>query len=155
MEPIDAAIRDLLDRAAIHDVLLRYARGVDRKDLDLVAACFTPDAAYEGALAHGTIAEALARLRDSMARYDSTMHFIGNQLIEIDGETANSETYAVAYHRLAEAGVAKLFTVGVRYLDELARNSDGWRIRRRAVKMEWQRIEALAPSRGTLGSPSP
>ena len=145
MEPIDAAIRDLLDRAAIHDVLLRYARGVDRKDLDLVAACFTPDAAYEGALAHGTIAEALARLRDSMARYDSTMHFIGNQLIEINGDTASSETYAVAYHRLTGDSAPTLFTVGVRYLDELVRDANGWRIRRRVVKMEWQRSEALLP----------
>jgi 3-phenylpropionate/cinnamic acid dioxygenase small subunit len=144
MSPVDAAIRDLLDRAAIHDVLLRYARGVDRKDLDLVAACFTPDASYEGALASGTIAQALGTLRERMARYEATMHFIGNQLVEVHGDTARSETYAVAYHRLAEAGIVKLFTVGVRYLDELVRTSDGWRIRQRVVKKEWERTEALA-----------
>ena len=98
----DDAIRELADRAAIQDVMLRYARGVDRKDLALVASCFTSDASYEGALAHGTIADALVRLRDAMARYDSTMHFVGNQLVEINGDTASSETYAVAYHRLTD-----------------------------------------------------
>lgn len=134
----DALLRELLDRTAIQDVLLRYARGVDRRDLDLVASCFTPDATYEGALARGTIADALARLRDRMARYDSTMHFIGNQLIEIRGDLANSETYAIAYHRLTEAGEVKLFTVGVRYLDELTRDAGVWRIRRRVVKTEWR-----------------
>ena len=141
MNPVDAAIRHLLDRAAIQEVLLRYARGVDRGDLELVASCFTPDASYEGALANGTIADALDRLRDAMARYDGTMHFVGNQLIEIDGDTASSETYAVAYHRLTESGEVKLFTVGVRYLDELTRAGDEWRIRARVVKMEWQRTD--------------
>jgi 3-phenylpropionate/cinnamic acid dioxygenase small subunit len=135
--------RLLTDRAAIQDVLLRYARGVDHRDLDLVAACFTPDASYEGALARGTIAEALVRLRDRIARYDSTMHFIGNQLIEVNGDTAKSETYAVAYHRLTERGEARLFSVAVRYLDELVRDGGQWRIRGRVVRAEWQRTEAL------------
>jgi len=137
----EETVRALADRAAIQDLMLRYARGVDRRDLDLVASCFTPDAAYEGALASGTIADALTRLRDSMARYDSTMHFIGNQLIEINGDAARSETYAIAYHRLTQNGEAKLFTVGVRYLDALTHEGDEWRIRRRVVKMEWQRTE--------------
>lgn len=138
----DDVVHELADRAAITDVLLRYARGVDRRDLDLVASCFTPDAIYEGALARGTIADALVRLRDRMARYDSTMHFIGNQLIEISGDTAISETYAIAYHRLTEAGEGKLFIVAVRYLDELTHDGPTWRIRRRVVKTEWQRMEA-------------
>lgn len=139
----DEAVRRLADRAAIQDVMLRYARGVDRKDLDLVASCFLPDAAYEGALAHGTITEALARLRTSMARYESTMHFVGNQLIEISGDSAQSETYAVAYHRLTEGNVTQLFAVGVRYLDELVRAGEQWRIRRRVVKTEWQRTDEI------------
>lgn len=139
----EEATRRLTDRAAIQDVLLRYARGVDRRDLDLVAACFTPDASYESALASGTIADALARLRDRMARYEATMHFIGNQLVEISGDTASSETYAVAYHRLTDAGIPTLFSVGVRYLDELVRSGECWRIRHRVVKTEWQRTEML------------
>jgi ketosteroid isomerase-like protein len=141
----DEAVRKLADRAAIQDVLLRYARGVDRRDLVLVASCFTADASYNGALASGTITDALARLRDRMSRYESTMHFIGNQLVEVNGDTAGSETYAVAYHRLAGKGPATLFTIAVRYLDEWVRDGDGWRIRRRVVKTEWQRTEALSP----------
>ena len=145
---ITAALQALLDREAIHDVLLRYARGVDRKDLDLVASCFTPDAAYEGALGTDTVATALASLRDAMARYEGTLHFIGNQLIELSGDSARSETYAIAYHRLSIDGAASLFTVGVRYLDDLARHAERWLIHRRVVKTEWQRTEALGSSPG-------
>ena len=141
----EAAVRELLDRAAIHDVLLRYARGVDNRDVALVASCFVPGAVYEGTLACGTIEAALTTLRERLARYDGTMHMIGNHLIELRGDTATSETYAVAYHRLQEGGTPLLSTVGVRYLDDLVRHGDEWRIQRRVVKMEWQRREALVP----------
>src|SRR5262249_30642744 len=73
-------LRELCDRAAIHDLLMRYARGVDRRDLDQVAACFAPDAGYEGSLGVGTIDVALAALRERMDRYQVTMHFLANEL---------------------------------------------------------------------------
>ena len=145
----EAAVRELCDRAAIHDVLMRYARGVDRRDLDLVAACFTADAAYDGTLAQGTIADALAALRGRLARYEHTMHFMGNQLIEVRGDNATCETYAVAYHRLSSDGPPHDLTVGIRYLDELVRQGEHWRIRRRVVQREWERTDAvvLPPNR--------
>jgi hypothetical protein len=132
------AVQALLDRAAIQDVLLRYARGVDRRDLDLVASCFTADAAYDGALARGTIADALAALRVAVTRYTATLHFLGNQLIELDDDAARSETYALAHHRLADG---TLRVVAVRYVDELVRRPEGWRIARRVAHREWERVE--------------
>ena len=135
-------VETLLDRAAIRDVLLRYARGVDRRDLAMVRACFTSDCAYEGTLARGTIADALASLADRLGRYAGTMHLLGNQLIDVTGDTATSETSCVAYHRLADGGAD--FVTGVRYLDDFARDGDDWRIRRRAVRLDWQRYDATA-----------
>jgi 3-phenylpropionate/cinnamic acid dioxygenase small subunit len=135
-------IQTLLDRAAIRDVLLHYARGVDRRDLALVRACFTPDCTYEGTLARGTIADALASLAERLDRYAGTMHLMGNQLIAVDGDTATSETSCVAYHRLADGGAD--FVTGVRYLDDFVRDGDDWRIHRRAVRLDWHRHDATA-----------
>ena len=132
MEP---EVQRLLDRAAIHDLLMRYARGVDRRDLALVAACFTPDAAYEGALGHGTVQDALARLAERLVVWETTMHVMANQLIELAGDRAHSETYAIAYHR----GRTGELVVGVRYLDDLVRRDGGWLICRRLVALDWQR----------------
>ena len=135
----DAALRALADRAAIRDVLLRYARGVDRRDWPLVAACFTPGAAADyGYVAQGTIEEAIAAIAPALEKLTSTMHVIGNQLIEIDGDTARSETYAVCYHRSGGLAAGALMTVGVRYLDELVRRDGRWLICRRVVTFEWQ-----------------
>lgn len=144
-QPADAAVRDLLDRDAIREVLARYAHSVDRRDLDGVAACFTADAAYRGSLGVGSIEVALTALRERMAQYASTMHFIGNQLIDVAGDRATSETYAIAYHQLQREDGRRNMAVGVRYLDDLLRTKDGWRICRREVKLEWQRFDELLP----------
>jgi 3-phenylpropionate/cinnamic acid dioxygenase small subunit len=143
----EAALMELIDRAAIHDVLRRYARGVDGRDFDLVASCFTSDCDYRGALAQTTIKDALATLRSSLERYDSTLHFMGNQLIEIDGDAAKSETYCIAYHALKANGDAgserRSLVVAVRYLDDLARREERWLIERRHAVLVWQRYDAL------------
>ena len=131
--------RELADRTAIHDVLCRYARGVDTKDVDLVASCFTSDCAYEGSLGKSTIAEALANLRSAMARYTRTMHCMGNQLIELTGAAAASETYCIARHELPDR---RTFTVSVRYLDRLICVDGGWRIAQRTAITDWRRYDA-------------
>lgn len=130
-EPVD-------DRVAIREVLLRYARGVDARDLDTVAACFAPDAAYRGALATGTIGDALAALGVAMQRYTATRHAIGGQSVEIEGDTARSSADCTAKHWLPDGGCR---TVGVRYRDRLERNAGGWRITRREVETLWSRGE--------------
>jgi hypothetical protein len=140
----DELLRSLCDRAAIHDLLVRYARGVDRRDLALVASCFAPDAGYEGALGVGSIATALAALRERMERYRATMHILANQLIELRGDAAHCETYALVYHRLqVEEEEARDLVVGVRYLDDLTRHGDGWWIIHRTARMEFQRYDAV------------
>ena len=136
-------LQELRDRAAIHDLLMRYARGVDRRDLALVASCFAPDAAYHGGLGTGTIAVALAALRERLPRYQATMHFLGNQLIDLDGDTAHCETYGLVYHRMDDEQGAHDFVVGVRYLDDLQRRGAEWWIVRRETHMEFQRYDTV------------
>jgi 3-phenylpropionate/cinnamic acid dioxygenase small subunit len=139
---VDAATQAMADRAAIHDLQLTYARAVDRKDLDLVASCFAANAAYEGALGRGEIGTALVSLRTAMARYGRTFHHVGNVLVEVHGDRATSETYAIAYHR-ERADPRRQYVVAIRYVDELARHDDRWRITRRTVHREWERHQEL------------
>ena len=135
-------LQALIDRAAIQDVLLRYARGVDRRDVALVASCFTPDAGYDGALGRGPIGDVLTRLGERMARYTSTLHFLGNQTIELAGDAARSATYALAHHVLPDG---RHRVVAVRYCDDLVRAGGTWHICRRMVHREWERTDASAP----------
>jgi ketosteroid isomerase-like protein len=127
-------LAELADREAIRALVHGYAFAVDRKDLDAVRACFTPDCAYDGTLGHGTIGDALATLAGAFARYERTMHCMSTQRIALDGDGAQAETVCVAYHVRPDGAH---FTTGVRYLDTLVRTADGWRICARTVRTEW------------------
>jgi ketosteroid isomerase-like protein len=127
-------LRDLQDRAAIHDLVMRYARAVDRRDFPGVAACFTPDAAYEGQLSRAGVADALARLEAGLARWDVTQHLMANQLIELQGDAASCETYALAAHVRGEGATRHELTVAVVYHDDLVRRGDGWLIAKRVAR---------------------
>jgi len=129
------------DRTAIHEVLLRYARGVDARDLAVVGSCFAPHAAYRGTLASGTIADALAALPAAMARYEATRHTITRHDADVAGDTARSTAECTARHWMASGGCR---VVAVRYRDQLARGPQGWRITRRDVETLWSRDDQEA-----------
>ena len=125
----------LADSLAIRDLLYRYAHGIDRRDLDVVRSCFTPDCRYQGTLARGTVADMLAALSAALTRYQRTLHFMGEPRVTLAGDVAHSETPALAYHVLREPAGA-LRVVAVRYMDTLGRQDGCWRITARRVERE-------------------
>lgn len=139
---LDPALQRLVDHRAIGDVLARYCRGIDRRDFDLVRSCYHPDATDDHGTFKGTVEEFLAWVPGQLERFESTMHFTGTQLIEIDGDRAHAETYTVAYHRLKEAP-ARDSIAGLRYVDLLERRNGEWRLVERTVVVEWNRVDEV------------
>jgi hypothetical protein len=140
-------IRQLLDRQAIADVVLRYCRGIDRLDLDLVRDCYHADATDEHGTFTGTRDEYVDWVAGVLTRFTGTMHVVANQLIEFvgggdgDADTAHCETYGVAYHWGDPPDDARRnFTTGFRYVDHFARRDDEWRIARRVAVREWTHV---------------
>jgi hypothetical protein len=141
MADLETIARELQDRDEIARLIRTYAHGVDRRDWDLVRSCFSDDAEAQGSRSTGFIEPYLAALRPGVEFYPTTMHFMGNQLVELDGDTAHVETYAVAYHwkdEVAGTDHPENLVVGVRYLDTVQRRQDGWRITRRQVAPDWR-----------------
>jgi ketosteroid isomerase-like protein len=131
----------LSDRQAIRDLVTRYACAVDRRDFDAVGACFTPDAETDYTYFKGPIGEVLEKIRAGVGGFAMTMHVLGNHLAEVHGDSATSETYAVCYHRRPGVPDGAQLVVAMRYLDDLVRTPEGWRIRRRRATVEWQQNE--------------
>jgi hypothetical protein len=67
------------------------------------------------------------------------MHFMGNQLVEIDGDRAGTETYAIAHHFADAEGRDERIVMGVRYLDDLERRDGRWVIVHRRAISDWIR----------------
>ncbi|MER5181563.1 nuclear transport factor 2 family protein [Streptomyces sp. NPDC002896] len=129
-----------------------YARGVDRRDWQLVRSCFADGAFVAGTRDALPVDEYLARLRPGVECFPVTMHFMGNQLADVDEgcRSGQVETYAVAYHFQGDTAGADHpdnLVVGVRYHDEVVCTEQGWRIIRRSVSGDWR--NGPYPGRGT------
>ena len=134
-------VGDLVDRQAIADVVLRYCRGIDRLDLDLVRSCYHADATDEHGTFLGTRDEYVDWVAGVLTRFTGTMHVVANQLIEVHGDDAHSETYGVAYHwGDPPDDHRRNFTTGFRYVDRFARRDGEWRIARRVAVREWTQV---------------
>lgn len=131
------------NRLALRDLLARYARGVDRRDVPLVRTCFAPDCHYDGALGRGTVDVAIVALREAMSRYRATFHLLGEQHAELSGDVAILSTPAIAHHVL-RGPETRHYTVGIRYHDTCVRGPSGWRITARRVERVWER-DGLVP----------
>ncbi len=139
-------LRALLDEREIRAVLMRYCRGVDRLDEELIRSCYHPDSTDDHGMYKGPGLEfgayCVKALRESTA---ATLHTLGQSLIELDGDTARCETYVVAYHRRNHDGGEVIETFGGRYVDRLERRDGAWKIADRIVVREWDKKERVDP----------
>lgn len=149
-------ISQLLARQEIHDTLLRYARGVDRRDWESVRACFHPDAIDSHGNFLGNPEDFIEWVKERHADVPFAMHFLGNCLIEfIDDDTAAVETYFVAIQRREKTDTdektcgtdAEIFG---RYCDRFEKRAEEWRVADRKVVYDSARI---LPSTNHLRDP--
>jgi hypothetical protein len=143
---VPASLQDLLAHHEIGAVLHRYCRGIDRLDLELVRSCYWPDATDSHGGFEGTRDAFVAWVGRLLPRFESTMHFLGNVLVELaeSGDAAVAETYAIAFHRGPAAEPSRNLIVGVRYVDRFERRDGAWRIARRVCTTEWSRVDDAA-----------
>jgi hypothetical protein len=132
-------------RLAIQDMLYRYCRGLDRMDKALALSVFHPQSeiAYDHMFAGSGAAfvDWVWEQHRGMARHS---HNITNLHVEVAGQRASSEAYALVMLRLeTDQGVAVVQNFG-RYLDEWVREQDRWMIRRRRYVHEFQETRLLS-----------
>jgi 3-phenylpropionate/cinnamic acid dioxygenase small subunit len=120
------------DRQDIADVLVRYATGIDRRDWPLFRTVFTDDCEldYGEVGSWKGVDEVTEFMQQVHALAGHTMHRLTNQVITVDGDTAQARTYVDALIMLADNN-SGVNAAGF-YDDELVRSDDGWRVARRS-----------------------
>ena len=136
---LEAQLRWLRDRELIRELPQLYAYGIDTDDWKLVASVFHEDCHVQGTMTTAPVAEYLVHLEPGVKQYHATLHFMGNQYVNVEGDRGRVETYAVAYHIEADDSPYQDLVMGVRYQDEVARHGNGWKIVRRNVVKQWHR----------------
>lgn len=137
------ALQELLHKQAIYEVVMRYCRGIDRLDFDLVRSAYHRDAIDHHTGFDGTVDEFVEWLGPKLPRLGGTMHHIGNHLVELHGEVAISESYSIATHWSAPGAEGTSdFTSGCRYVDRMELREGRWAIAERWAVREWTRSDA-------------
>lgn len=129
------AIQNLIDRQAILDCLVRYCRGVDRLDRELVLSAYHQDAVDDHGAFVGTREEFVAwafalHEKDQI----STQHHLTNHTCDIVRGVAHAETYYLFTARNVDE---TLWIAGGRYLDKLEQRAGEWKISNRYCLVEW------------------
>ena len=150
------ALQALIDKQALHELVLTYCRACDRRDFVLLRSLYHDDAVDDhGAMFRGSADEYVAWLPQVLAHFEATVHSISNALFEVRGDEAQGELYALAYHRTHAPGARELL-IGGRYLDRYARRGGGWRFSHRALALDWCRVtpvDAAAYREFAAGAP--
>lgn len=130
----EPAVQLLLDRAELHDLMMHYALGLDLREWPRVTGCFAPGFVARYGEREFRDAEGLTNFVRAIERYDLTLHFMGQQLVEISGDEARMETYAMVTHEHNDplTGFAHRWTTsGGRYIDKVKRHNGHWLIAER------------------------
>jgi hypothetical protein len=131
----------LVDLESVRRFPQRYARAVDQRDHDALAALFDPDGSIDGTFGLESVVDYLEGMRTRLGSgggESTSMHLLGDPLVDLEpgADTAHLDTYAVVY-QFPDGSDA--FTLGMRYLDELVRLDDGWRIHFRKTERIWMK----------------
>lgn len=127
----------VMDKFALHELVLRYCRACDRRDYRLLRSLYHDDAIDDhGKLFCGSAQEYVEWLPSMLARYEATVHSITNALFAVDGDLAEGEIYTVAYHRTHPPEPREII-IGGRYLDRYERRKGEWRFLRRWLAFDW------------------
>jgi hypothetical protein len=148
-------IEELVAKQEIHDVLCKYCRGLDRMDKELAYSVWHENGTalyhgmYEGT-GHGFV-DWVWEAHASMERHS---HQIANSLINIDGDSAKSETYVtvVLWTNPDDDGKQKEIIGKGRYLDRWSKRNGIWAINHREHIYDMETIHDL--NRGNVNDVS-
>ena len=158
MGDLESELRLLLDKQALGELLIRYARGIDRWDRELVLACFHPDASVHYNTYEGNAIEFYEALWERTEGHGNGQggiprgqHVVTNALFEVRGDVAYGESYLEARRSgigSRRAGAESEATgpgfpierIG-RFIDRCERRNGEWRFVSRRVAMEWMSEE--------------
>lgn len=153
---LERKLRELVDRHEIHQVMLRYGRGLDRLDNELARSCYWDDAIEDHGAYIGAPDDFIAWADQTTLAHESTQHAILNHVCELDGDQAYCESY---YHFTGVRETPPHFMSTGRYIDHFQKRNGEWRIANRVCLIEGKfdvpdaAINALMPSAYSADEP--
>jgi len=140
---LEARVRALEDRAAISDVVIRFASGLDSADWELYGATLADELFVDFRESTGmeprvwTRAEWCAFAAEVLDGFEVRQHISSNHRITLNGDRAGCLSYMYAQHHLPGAPGGDDLLMRGWYDYELARTAAGWQIDRLTQHYTW------------------
>lgn len=136
-------LQEVADRIALMDVMLKYAKGVDERDMALYRSVFADDVRIVG-FAREEICGAgawMAFVENALAQYGATQHMLGPQLAAVNGNSAHCRTDVQALHYMKDKPDTTL-TLWATYESDMQRIGGEWKIVRHQLVPRGTRVQA-------------
>lgn len=117
-----AEVKYLMVRQQIHEAYLRFVRGLDRNDPQLLKSAFWPDAKINYVTISDSLQEYVAKHVNANTKRH---HLITNESIDISGDVAHVESYMTEF---LTGNDGKSRVMGARLIDRFDRRNGEWRI---------------------------
>lgn len=132
-------IEEYMARQDICQLSYRYSRGLDRLDRELLLSVFHPDAWCEYGIFDGEHIEFVDFAINALKGHDANQHFVGNILVDVEGEEAFGEVYFQAYHKITGDNGSQDMIISGRYLDRYENRDGDWKFSYRSERVDWAR----------------
>ena len=129
----EALLQQLADERELTALMVRYCRGVDRCDEELIRSCYHPDALDDHGTFKGTGYGFAAYVTKSHRGSALKQHALTNITLDIKGDVAWGESYSEM--RTTSAAGELIYGFG-RYIDRFERRDGAWKILDRKVTVE-------------------
>lgn len=116
------------DRETLVDLLARLAAAIDARDWPFIRSLLVDGVEAYGA--HGPDA-VIERMQAHLGGVGPTQHLLGNHRVRVDGDRAQSSTYARVHHVGAGPMAGSSYECMGEYDDHWSRGPDGWQLTRR------------------------
>ncbi|MDA0978326.1 MAG: nuclear transport factor 2 family protein [Proteobacteria bacterium] len=137
-----ADLNEVADRIALQDVMLRYAAGVDERDMEMYRSCFADDCEIHG-FGESVVTGGDAWTEDvkgKLEAFGATQHMLGPMLATIDGDTARTRTDVQAQHYMADDPKTTL-TLWATYKTDMKKIDGAWKISRHELVRRGVRVQ--------------
>lgn len=137
MPELSEAVRLLVDRSEIEELIAAYSITVDRRDFAGWQGLFAPDGGY-GTESHRIPQPFLAEAGEQfLASYPRSHHFFGPPSIAIDGDEASATCAGISHHVSVVEHPSQSSTIGGWMRFTLRRTDAGWRIASATAEVTW------------------
>lgn len=153
---LEIMVRELKARQDIRDVLIRYCRGADLCDAEIMQSCYHDDATDDHGFFNGP-ANVFTKdaVKNLGSLFSSTRHVLSNDYVELEGLSARVESHILCLlHTKGQDGENDI-TARCRYLDRFECREGVWKIAHRRLVSDGTRVDRLEQDYPRLNQGAP